>query len=445
MSTQPAMPLSSTALPAYPRASTNRKMSISGLSMTGGLLFLVSFLVIGSAYMSLRPEVMGLALHPYLVPLAFAFPLVLLARIMEFPVRVLAALLVFTFMYCFSVLNGSGLPLGEIFKIVSAVVTIVTCALLVRRRGDFVAGALGLSIALAFLAWTGLQEDTTTGVEAMDSGNKNAYSLYALPTLLLAGYVSTRMKTVPIPIKAILLACVLPILAAIFMSANRSGYLGAVVIGFMLFWDRRGRGMFVVAAVAGAVVIWISNYGDTKVFDERMKQTVEGTESDDLRIAILKTCMAITLENPIIGISPDELTKEIGRRTSVDGLHHSFLDSHNVFAHVAAGSGLICLAALLAVGFMLWTLKPADGRKYTGRDDPARQALSLVRMMVVVWVVRGVFTREILYNPACNIAIGLCIGMYILAQSVPADAKKAKQKSSPSPSPPGHPLAVPTA
>ena len=402
------------------------------MTFNGLVLFVTCLLVVGSGFLNLRPEIMGLALHPYLVPVAIALPLVVLARITMFPIRVLVSLLVFTSMYCFSVLSGTGLPMGEIFKLASGVLTIVVCALLVRRRGDFVAGALGLTIAIGILAARGLQESPGGGVDPMEGANKNSYSMFALPAILMAGFISTRMQSVPAVVKGLLVAGTLPALAAIFMSSNRSGYLGAALIGLMLFWDRRGRGMFVVAAVAGAIMLWMSNYGDTTVFDERMKQTVEGTQSDDLRVAIAVSCTWIALENPIIGVSPSELPREIGRRTNVEHLHHiNYLDSHNVFAHVAAGSGLICLAALLAVGVTMWTLRSADGRKLTKEDGDARVALTLVRMMVVLWAVRGMFTREVLYNPSCTIGLGLCLGLFIVAQTALAGEGAASAKSSP--------------
>jgi O-Antigen ligase len=432
MSTQPATSTSSAASQAYSRMRARGKASISGLTLNGVLLFVVSILVLASGYASMRPKVMGLSLHPYLVPLALAFPFVMLARLGQFPAHVLAALLVFTGMYSFSVLGGKGIALGEIFKMCSGVATLVICALLVRRRGDFVAGALGLSIAIALLAVRGLQEDKFAGVEVMEGANKNSYSLFALPAMLMAGYITTRMRKVSVFIKGLLIACTVPALAATFLSANRSGYLGAVVIGFMLFWDRRGRGMLIVGAVAGGMVIWMANFADTRVFDERMKQTMEGNDSDDTRVAILGACLQIVSENPILGVSPSEVGFEIGRRVQVGHGHHlNYLDSHNVFAHIIAASGLICFVGLLAMGYTLWNLKPADGRKFTGQDDPARHALTLMRMMLALWVVRGMFTREILYNPACNIALGLCIGLFIASQSIPHDPEDAQDKSAP--------------
>jgi hypothetical protein len=53
-----------------------------------------------------------------------------------------------------------------------------------------------------------------------------------------------------------------------------------------------------------------------------------------------------------------------------------------------------------------------------------------MRMLIVLWAVRGVFTNDILYNPSFNIAIGLCIGLCILAEKaregmLVADADRA--------------------
>jgi hypothetical protein len=411
--------------------STNRsraKMLVGGVSLTGVLLFVTSLLVVASGYTSLRPDVMGLALHPYLVPVALALPFVVMARIVEFPVRILAALLVFTFMYSFSLVNGVSVGVGEIFKMCSGVVTIIACALLVRRRGDFVAGALGLSIAIALLAARGLQEETKMGVDAMQGANKNSYSLFALPAILLAGYVCLRMEKVPAFVKGVFIACTLPALAAIFMSGNRSGYVGALLIGFMLFWDRRGRGMLLVGTITAAVAIGIVQFGSTAVLDQRIKQTMEGNKSDEHRLAILAACLQIGLENPIIGISPQVLPFELGRRTSV--VHHlNVIEAHNIFAHVFAASGMICFAALLGVGWTMWNLKARGGGKI-GRDDPLRDARRLMRMMVILWVVRGMFTREILYNPSFNIALGLTIGLCMLAQVARQQAIADDKKSS---------------
>jgi hypothetical protein len=199
------------------------------------------------------------------------------------------------------------------------------------------------------------------------------------------------------------------------MGANRSGWLGAALIGLMLFWNRRGKGLILVAVLAGVVAIWILRFGSTTVLNERWRQTVEGNKSDESRVTLFLTCIQLGLENPIIGVSPQRLGWELGRRTSLSsGLN--VLDSHNVFGHIIGGSGLICFGALLAVAWTLCTLKPRDGIPLGGRDDPARDARKLVRMLVVLWAARGMFSREILYNPSFSIAIGLVIGLFMLAE-----------------------------
>ena len=169
-------------------------------------------------------------------------------------------------------------------------------------------------------------------------------------------------------------------------------------------------------------------FGSTEVFDERMRQTVEGNESDNLRRDILLNCLRIGLENPLIGVSPQHIQVEIGRRLPVIYGEMRVIDSHNVFGHIFAASGMICFVALFALGWTLWTWRARDGSKLTGKDDPLFDARSLLRMMVVLWVARGMFTREILYNPSFNIAVGLAIGFCLLT-----DAARRSRAAGPAP------------
>jgi len=416
---------SSTLLPQAGRS--GKRVSVEGLSLNGLLLFVIGLLIVGSGFTSFRPSVFGLSLHPYLIPLAAAVPLVLMARLTEFPVRVLAAMLVFAGMYTFSVLSGT-LSVGEIFKVGSFVITVVTCALLVRRRGDVVAGSLGLCLAVALLASRGLSEEVAaTGVDTIQGANKNSYSMFALPAILLAGFIYLNMKGTPYLVKLMLVGCTLPALAAIFMSGNRSGYLGAVLIGAMLFWNRRGRGLIFVAIITATVAFGIIQFGTTKVLDQRLRQTVEGNASDNYRLEIFLTSLKVGFENPIIGVSPQGLPYELGRRTSI--LYgHGYIDPHNVYGHIIGGSGLICFGAFVALGWLLWNWKPRDGHKIT-KQEPLNDARKLLRMMIVLWAVRGIFTREVLYAPAFGIGLGLAIGLCILYESLGA---AVKEKSSPS-------------
>src|SRR5690242_973162 len=78
-----------------------------GLSLTGLVLFVSAALIVASGFMSMRPEIFGLALHPMLVPIALAFPFVVLSRISLFPTRILVGLGSFVGIYLISIVNGT--------------------------------------------------------------------------------------------------------------------------------------------------------------------------------------------------------------------------------------------------------------------------------------------------------------------------------------------------
>jgi O-antigen ligase len=269
----------------------------------------------------------------------------------------------------------------------------------------------------------------------MDGANKNSYSVFALPAMLLAGFVVLHMATVPKVIKAILISCTLPALAVIFMGGNRSGYLGAVLVGLMLFWDQRGKGLVLVGGIAAIVAAGILQYGTTVVLNERLKQTVEGNRSDNVRRDIIIACVEIAWENPIIGVGPQMLPYEIARHAP--RYNANVIESHNVFAHVMGGSGLICFSAMIAVGWTLCTWKPRAGGKVGGKEDPLREARRLMRMLIFLWVVRGLFTPEIMYNPSFDMAIGLVIGFCMLADTAGEAERVANSRALRLPEVPG--------
>ena len=408
MSTQPLYLSGALGQYSAAPAATSGKY-VNKLTMGGAFLFLSCLLVVGSGIGQFRPNIAGMRVHPYLIPLGIAFPFLLISRIQHFPPNVLAGTVVFGMIYIASILNGGGGGIGEMAKVICGGISIVAAALLVRSHADFVAGALGLSIAIAVLAVRGLSDENVAagGFQGIDVANKNSYSLYALPAILLAGFIILRMPRTRIAVKALLGLAAMCCLVAIFMSGNRSGYLGAVVIGLLLFKDRKIRGLLLVGAVIGAIVLVITSYGSTKVLDQRIKQTQEGTSSDRLRKALLINCIQVGLENPILGASPQGLPLAIGRRLQLE-FHKDIVDPHNVFGQVIGGCGLICFAALIYIAVTLWQWgKPI---KNPDADRLYADMGRLLRMYLILWCVRGNFSREILYAPGFVLALGLIIG-----------------------------------
>ncbi len=125
MTTQPAFPSTSGTHSGLVPLGDRHRTALAGVSAWGVYLFITSLLVFGSGVGSFRPNVFGLLVHPFLVPLAAAFPFVV-GRFTELPLRILMSMFAFSGIYCFSALNGGHNALGEVFKMVCTVLTILT-------------------------------------------------------------------------------------------------------------------------------------------------------------------------------------------------------------------------------------------------------------------------------------------------------------------------------
>jgi O-antigen ligase len=386
-------------LPAVlPRVTPRRPSRASAAA-----LFLLGILLAASAFRALRLEVGGLFVHLYLVPTALLF-LVSLPRLGEFPRAPLLTSAVFLVIYTVATLPADGAA-GETAKVVSSFITMITVALLVRREGDLIMGTLGMALAIAFLSARALLGDVTiSGVNPFEGmGNKNAFSLYSLPILLLIGFVFLRVRTSRL-VRAILVGCALVMLATTFQSGNRSGWLGVLVIGTMLLTTgRRLRDIIIIALLAGLTYLTMTRFVSTDVLEYRLEQSRAGLSSDSLRQELFVTSMEVGLANPILGVSPQRLPSELARRLS---LSFEAVDPHNVVAFFVGGTGFLTTLSFLAVGVTLWR-RP---RKLEWTRE-RRDSWALLRMMLVLWIVRGQFSREVLYAPAFFIALGLAIGL----------------------------------
>jgi hypothetical protein len=415
----PAQPLSAVPLP-------RSKAIPSQLTISGVVLFITCVLMFGSGFKALRPEIFGLLVHPFLIPLALAFPFIVVGSLKNFPTRALAALLLFFALYTLSNTSNVRAGLSEIIKISTALVAIICTALLIRSRGDFVAGVIGLGIASGAMGFYGMQGTlgSATGVEALDVGNKNAFSLFVLPSILLCGYMIFDMpvdsKPLRVALKTICVASIGSCTLAIFLSGNRSGYIGCVIIAAMLLKEKRLYGLLLVGMIAAAVVYIMISLEMTSVFQDRWNKTfVEKNASDEQRAEILLACFKIGLQYPITGVSTAKLPTEIGSYVGMKWLALNLIESHNVFAHVWAGAGMICFASLCYVGWTFWYLPPPRNKADLALAAEFKQAQRLLKMMVLLWMIRGNFTSSILYNPGFSIGLGLAIGYCALLAAKP--------------------------
>ena len=395
---------------------TQTRAADNGISWGGILLFLIGVLLATSADDDLRIYIGPLRMHACLIPLAIVGPLLFLSRLHSFPWKILVALAAFALFFS---LSSIGSNWGIIAKLLASEFTLVSSALLIRTRADILAGALGMCLSTALLGLVGLLSvvDAEVGVLAFGT-NKNVYSLFALPALVLAGNAIVRPGN--IALRILFSFCAAAIVTTIVLSANRSGWLGVAVIALLLCGTERLRGSVVVVTLGLAITYFVINYADTTVYSSKLQQIAEGKTADQLRLQVLTACIQIGIDYPIAGVSPDALPFAIGRHLGVENTHGP-VSAHNIVGFLIGGCGLVCFTAFVILGITLWNVHPSAEQCDT-EDVDFRAARRILRMMIVVWIVRGLFTEEILYNPSFCMALGMSLGACLIREKTSAKA-----------------------
>ncbi len=370
------------------------------------LLAMIAFFVAAAAFPGLRIELGSLQVPLHVVPLLLAVPSAL-PRFARVPAAVRGALLAFTLLFTLSVLSY-GSEFGDLIKMVTSVITLLTVASLIRNKTDFIVGAVAFALALLIINSRGILGGvrSNVGYEPLKGiANKNAYSIYALPAVMISGFVLLHFQQSKW-VKGVLAASILSSSFILFSGANRSGWGGIVLIGGLLAVQaRRWRALAGVGALALASYGIFAWFGSRDIFEYRLEQTSSGYGSDDLRQSLFLSALEIGLENPLLGISVQQLPRELAKRTASDG---DAVDPHNFIGYIAGGAGLICLLALFALGIALWRRPPIVLTRNV------RLAHDLVRMLLVLFVFRGFFTREIFTVAAFPIAFGLALGLALV-------------------------------
>ncbi len=405
------------------------KVDTGKVSFTGFLLFLVIMLIPLSAFDWGRISLGPLQVHAYLLGLAPVLLYVFMARMGEFPVGALLALLVFLTMYVFSVLAGAAEYVAyyqEILKIGSGVATIIGSALCLRSIKDFRLAVFGICMGVVILSFKGFATMTAhVGVNPLDMANENAWSLYSLPPVLLGGFL-VMDKSVAKWLRVVLALSIMIISVAILASANRSGWLGLGVIALLLlFQGSFFRSAIVFGFVGAATYLLLSNVLGTQILESELASTSEGDTADNLRVQLVLASMQIGVEKPILGASPQGLYFELAERFG--GHSKGIIDPHNLVAHLVGGTGLICSGAFVFFGYSLWRRGSGVRKDYLG-NDTAKLAHRYLRLFMILWFIRGLFSREILYMPVFAAGLGVCIGLCIVEKVwVPASKQKAEQ------------------
>jgi O-antigen ligase len=405
------------ALPAsVPTAIRARSIARHGASSHRWLrrfLFVSVLSIAGSAFGWMRLGLGGLQMHPFMVPVGLLFGLVALPRLGLLPMRIRLTAFVFYAIYLLSMLQGGPGMVGEAVKVGAFFMTTIAIAVAVARSGGHVAVAVALSLSAAVMSVKGLVTGPQglEGVNPIDLANKNAFSLYSLPALLVGGHLLLEQSTSARWVRPVVLACMLLTVVTIFSTANRSGWLGVLIIATMLFLRGQNlRTSVIVLLLAFVAYLLVVNFSATDVIEHRIDLTRGGYQSDRGRTELIQESVQIGLENPLLGVSPQQLPYDLARRMRVPG---DAIDPHNLFGLIAGGCGLLGTLSLFALGWTMWTR--SSPRRARALSPAARSAHALLRMALVLWIVRGMFSREVLYSPSFGVAIGLAIGLCVRA------------------------------
>lgn len=393
------------------------------VTFTGFLLFLVIMLIPLSAFDWGRIPLGPMQVHAYLLASVPILLYVLVARLADFPTGALLSLVVFLTMYIFSVLAGAAKYVAyyqEILKIGGGVATVLVGALCIRTTKDFRLSVVGLCVGVVALSFKGFANiNSHTGVNPLEMSNENGWSLYSLPPVLLGGLL-VMDKTVAKWLRMFLGICVVIISVAILTSANRSGWLGlGVIVMLLMVQGNFIRAAFIFGILGIASFAVLTTVFSTDLIESQVSTTVEGDTTDRMRVTLLMTALQLGAENPILGASPQGLYFELAQRV---GGHGGILDPHNVVAHLVGGTGLVTTAAFCLFAIFLWKRGSGVKKDFFG-NEYARLAHRYLKLLMILWIVRGLFSREILYMPVFAAGLGLCIG-WCISQKVWVPAAK---------------------
>lgn len=391
---------------------------VERLSNSGIWGFLVSLLFVFSISVDYRINVGGLLVHPFLMLLPFAIFFTGF-RVFKIPIRVLAPLLIFLLVFSVASLQNEN-PAQEVLKVSASVLTFLFFSTAVRTEKDFRMIGLGIvacAVVIGYLAFNiGPEQQLGSRLEGINAleglGNKNAQSLFTLPGLFLCILLlvwSLRRRNMPLTI--LLLSGMFFIVISIFLSANRSGWVGLGIIMLVYFvYFRLSFNLFFVTGV----LFFFSYLGMDRyaadIVDRKTEQTLEGYESDQGRKILIKESLLVGLENPLMGVGMDQLHRRMNRAVHRSSLEFGITDTHFLIGYLFGATGIFSV-----LFFFLFLIRLTGEIKVRGNrlklvEDPR----ILLSGFVMLFIVRSFFTREILYSPTFMGTMGLLYGYYLM-------------------------------
>ena len=363
-----------------------------------------------------RPQIGPFLFHPYLLLLGLMTVIGGLKRFFELEHRLQLLLSVFLALYVALCFQG-GFSLSEPVKMFITIFTIWAFAVLLRNRSEVVFASLGATIGMAIISLPTIltPKSNLTGYGGALSGgfgNKNTFSLYALPMILLGVHfalddqVSPKVRWV-FGISAGLASI------GILSGGNRSGYLGLVVIIVLMALRRRKPREIAMLTIGGSVVfLLLTTVGSSKALWFRLSDPSTSQASDAVRVNIVSVAMSIGWHNPLLGVGPPNVANAIGTSVgyAIQKNVSGGLDAHNLYAYLFAGGGfpLVILLGILLIALMA---RPSAWRKTGTPSHSAASAMALMQSMVILFAIRAWFSEDAMTTPGFPTAFGIALAL----------------------------------
>ncbi len=295
-------------------------------------------------------------------------------------------------------------------------------ALLPKTVADIQAGAAGMGFAACMMAGRVLTSTGTAvgGTSFIEMGNKNQYSLFALPPLLLMGYFVLGYRGSK-TLKLIYTAGIVILLTTNLVRGNRSGWaagaLGLVALYVLSGAGAKFRGWIFGAVAALGIYYMVGSFG-ADVVEERIELTQSGYKSDEKRKELFVESIKLGVQHPLLGVGPLRL-KELLTRKIPSGTTYRAVSPHNMTAYVVGGMGLFGVVSLL---WFLWTLWKTPKPRVVGKRF-VMSPTAFIRVAILLFVFRGQFTEAILWSLPFGLLLGLAVALARVADVSTAPAR----------------------
>ncbi|MBX2916330.1 MAG: O-antigen ligase family protein [Cyclobacteriaceae bacterium] len=399
----------------------NRFNDLSALSnspsLKGRLGFVVALSIILSTSTEYRIELGPLLIHAYLL----LIPVVLLLtsfQIQSIERHVIKYLVLFTVTFSTAcVFSIEDIP--HLVKVVAATITFIFFAQSVNNYKDFWLISYGIIFCSIYLGVkTILISDQftpsriSTGVVALEGiGNKNAQSLYMLPGLFFSSWIfSDSLRTRRLVLTLVHGIFLIVMAIGLILTANRSGWLaGILIMIFFLFKSGINFRVFLFLPLLYLVVsFYVENFA-LDIVDRKYEQTfVTSYSADKIRYFLLSESILAGLHNPFLGYGPIKLAEHLAESAAIVGYRGKLLDPHNLYGYLLGGSGIFSFTFFFLFLFGMVRYKPIKKIATRNTEDVRR----LLIFFILIFLLRGFFTREILYSPTFISSLAILYGFY---------------------------------